>query len=148
MIPGLCTDLLTFNLRLRKTSARRPTDESCSTTHCLKWGPLQENDVCRSEKHVRKGEVGEKRRDEESSRKRVLWRRTTFVLSNHHLCLPLQLAIIFLQGKAALQIRKIITQNIEGISFQYLVLYCSFYYNGIFPLQWQDFNCTNNHLQD
>ena len=27
MIPGLCTDLLAFALQLRKTSARRPSDE-------------------------------------------------------------------------------------------------------------------------
>ena len=27
MVPGLCSDLLTFNLRLRKTSSRRSSDE-------------------------------------------------------------------------------------------------------------------------
>ena len=35
---GLCTDLLAFALQLRKTSAKRPSNEG--TSHRLKWGPF------------------------------------------------------------------------------------------------------------
>ena len=40
----------------RKTSTRRPSDEGCASSHCLKWGPLPSNVVSRIAQHVRKGE--------------------------------------------------------------------------------------------
>ena len=32
----------------RKTSARRPSDEGCATSHRLKWSTIPPNEVCRS----------------------------------------------------------------------------------------------------
>ena len=65
MIRVIMGNLLAFTLRLRKTSARRQSDEVCVISHHLKWGPLPSNKVCRTAKHVRKrkGMKGEK--DEE-----------------------------------------------------------------------------------
>ena len=54
---GLCTDLLAFALKLRRTpenSARRPSD--WTTSRRLKWGPFLPNEVGRIAQHVRKGE--------------------------------------------------------------------------------------------
>ena len=51
----LCTDLLEFILQLRKSSARRPFNEGCETSHVLKWGPLPSN-VGRITQHAREGE--------------------------------------------------------------------------------------------
>ena len=60
MIHGLCTDLLAFTLRLRKTpenSNRRPSDESRVASDHLKWSPLFPNKVIgRITEHIRKGE--------------------------------------------------------------------------------------------
>ena len=54
MIPEwmLCTDLLEFTLHLRKTSARRPSDVGCATSHCLKWGHVPPKEVGRIAQHV------------------------------------------------------------------------------------------------
>ena len=57
MILGQCTYLLAFALELRKTSARRPSDEGgCATCHCLNWNHFPPNEVGRIAQHVRKGE--------------------------------------------------------------------------------------------
>ena len=53
---GLCTDLLAFTLQLRKTSARRPSDDGSATSHRLNWGSLPPIEVGRIAQHVRKGE--------------------------------------------------------------------------------------------
>ena len=53
---GLCIDLSAFTLRLRKMrkpSARRPSDEGCAINHRLKSGPLPPNDVGKIAQHVR-----------------------------------------------------------------------------------------------
>ena len=50
MIPGLCTDLLVFALRLRKS----PENLSQETSHRLKWGPLSPNKVSRIAQQVTK----------------------------------------------------------------------------------------------
>jgi hypothetical protein len=45
----LCTDLLAFTLRLRKTPEsfnRRLSVEGCAFIHRLKWSPLPPNNVC------------------------------------------------------------------------------------------------------
>ena len=44
---GLRTDLMAFTLWLRKTSAKRPSDECCVTSHHLKWDPLLQKDIGR-----------------------------------------------------------------------------------------------------
>ena len=36
---NLCTDIMEFTLRLRKISAWGPSDEGCTTSHCLKRAP-------------------------------------------------------------------------------------------------------------
>ena len=53
---GLCTDSLAFVLQLRKTSARRPSDEGCVTSLHLKCGPLPPNEVGRIAQHVKQRE--------------------------------------------------------------------------------------------
>ena len=60
---GLCTNLLAFNFKQRKTSARRSSDKGCATSHCLKWGHLPPNYIVRISQHIRKGE----RRKEQGS---------------------------------------------------------------------------------
>ena len=41
MIPGAVhISPVTFTLWLRKTSARRSSDEDCATNHRLKWDPM------------------------------------------------------------------------------------------------------------
>ena len=40
----------------KKTSAKRPSDEGCSTIHRLKWGPLPPNEVDMIAQQVEEGE--------------------------------------------------------------------------------------------
>ena len=47
--------LLTFTLGLRKTSARRQSDEGCATSQGLKWGPLPPNYIGRTTQPFREG---------------------------------------------------------------------------------------------
>ena len=42
---SVSTDILAFNLCLRKTPARRLSDEDCAATYHLKWVPLLPNEV-------------------------------------------------------------------------------------------------------
>ena len=42
--------------KLQRISARRPFDECCATSHCLKWGPLPQTEVGRIAQHGREGE--------------------------------------------------------------------------------------------
>ena len=59
MIAGLCTDLLVFTFRVRKTSetsARRTLNEGCAISHHLKWGPSPANDVGGIAQHIREVE--------------------------------------------------------------------------------------------
>ena len=47
----------------RKTSARRPSDQSCATSHHLRWDPSSPNEVDRIAQDVRKGEGRKDRKD-------------------------------------------------------------------------------------
>ena len=47
-------NLLVFTLRLRKTSARRPSDVSCETSHRHKWGILPPNEIISIAQHALK----------------------------------------------------------------------------------------------
>ena len=49
-----------FSLRLRKTLARKPSDEGCATSHGLKWGPLLPNDIGRFIQNSKEGKEGKK----------------------------------------------------------------------------------------
>jgi len=56
---GLCTDLLEFNLQLRKTLVNLSSeivDEGYVTSHCLNWGFHISNEIGRIVQHIRKGE--------------------------------------------------------------------------------------------
>ena len=48
----------------RSDSARRPSDEGCATNHCLKWGHLFPNGVCRTQSTLRRKKEGKKGRME------------------------------------------------------------------------------------
>ena len=52
----MCTDLLVFTLKLRKTSARRLS--------MSKWGLLPANEVGKISQHTRRGEGGKEGIDE------------------------------------------------------------------------------------
>ena len=51
-VRGLSTNLL--DLRMRKTSTRRPSDKGCLTRHRLNWYPLPKNEIGRIAQHIRK----------------------------------------------------------------------------------------------
>jgi hypothetical protein len=58
---GLCTDLLGFVLQLRnppKNLNGETFDDSCVTSHRLKWDPLPTNEIDRITQDVVKGEGG------------------------------------------------------------------------------------------
>ena len=79
MMPGAVHELLAFTVWLRKTSAKRPSDEGCANSHRLKWSPLPPNDV---------GSISERAREGEG-RKRLGWRLGpifTFTIFRRELC--------------------------------------------------------------
>ena len=53
--PGI---YLTDENNLKKTSARRRSDEDSAARHRFKWGPLPQNEVGRITQHVREEEGG------------------------------------------------------------------------------------------
>ena len=55
MVRGLCTDLLAFTLKLRKTRenlSQETIDEGCATSYHVKWSSLLQNEIGRIAQHV------------------------------------------------------------------------------------------------